>query len=158
MAHGHELFIKYRITSRRVEPGRVETTIGSKLTLLFGAGHNISQGVDGIWCRAVQSDEKDAVLCEAHCGVVGGHYAGEATTRKIWRSGLWWPTTLKDIVRYCKECDLCQRLGQPTEKARMPHQPVLSLEPFQKWGLDFVSPFKPPAMRTKMINSTTRGL
>ena len=43
---------------------------------------------------------------------------------------------------------MCQRLGQPTEQARMPHHPVLPLEPFQKWGLDFVGPFKPPAMRT----------
>ena len=50
--------------------------------------------------------------------------AGDATARKIWQSGLWWPTTLKDAIRYGKECDLCQRLGQPTEQARMPHHPV----------------------------------
>ena len=106
------------------------------------------KGADGIWRRAVRSDEKDIILREAHCGVAGGHYAGDATARKIWQSGLWWPTTLKDAVRYAKECDLCQRMGQPTEQARMPHQPVLPLEPFQKWGLDFVGPFKPPAMRT----------
>ena len=106
------------------------------------------KGADGIWRRAVRSDEKDIIMREAHCGVAGGHYAGDATARKIWQSGLWWPTTLKDAVRYAKECDLCQRLGQPTEQARMPHQPVLPLEPFQKWGLDFVSPFKPPTMRT----------
>ena len=87
-------------------------------------------------------------LFEAHCGIAGGHYAGDATTRKIWQSGLWWPTTLKDAVRYNKECDLCQRLGQPTEQAQMPHHSVLPLEPFQKWGLDFVGPFKPPTMRT----------
>ena len=31
----------------------------------------------------------------------------------------------------------------------MPHQPVLSLEPFQKWGLDFVGPFTPAAARTE---------
>ena len=30
----------------------------------------------------------------------------------------------------------------------MPHHSVLPLEPFQKWELDFVGPFKPPAMRT----------
>ena len=30
----------------------------------------------------------------------------------------------------------------------MPHQPVLPLETFQKWGLDFVRPFKPRTERT----------
>ena len=34
------------------------------------------------------------------------------------------------------------------EQARMPHQPILPLEPFQKWGLDFVGPFKLAAART----------
>ena len=29
----------------------------------------------------------------------------------------------------------------------MPHQPVLPLEPFQKWGLDFVGPFTPAKAR-----------
>ena len=73
------------------------------------------KGADGIWRRAVRSDEKDLILREAHCGIAGGHYAGEATARKIWQSGLWWPTTLKDVVKYSRERDLCQRLGQPTE-------------------------------------------
>ena len=104
--------------------------------------------VDGIRHRTVQSNEKDVILREAHSGLVGGHYAGDATIRKIWRSGLWWPTTLKDAIRYAKECDLSQRMGQPTEQARMLHQPVLPLDPFQKWGLNFVKPFKPPTMRT----------
>ena len=40
------------------------------------------------------------------------------------------------------------RLGQPTETVRMPHQPVLPLDPFQKWGLDFVGPFTPTTART----------
>ena len=40
-------------------------------------------------------------------------------------------------------------MGQPTEQARMPHQPILPLEPFQKWGLDFVRPFKPAVARTR---------
>ena len=31
----------------------------------------------------------------------------------------------------------------------MPHQPILPLEPFRKWGLDFVGPFKPSATCTR---------
>ena len=50
------------------------------------------KGVDDIWRRAVRSDEKDTILREAHYGVAGGHYAGDATARKICHRGLWWPT------------------------------------------------------------------
>ena len=39
-------------------------------------------------------------------------------------------------------------MGQPTEKDKMPFQPMLPLEPFQTWVLDFVGPFKPAAIRT----------
>ena len=47
-----------------------------------------------------------------------------------------------------RSCDICQRLGQPTSASHMPHQAVLPLEPFQKWGLDFIGPFKPAASQT----------
>mgnify|MGYP002776179161 CR=1 FL=1 len=38
-------------------------------------------------------------------------------------------------------------MGQSSERACMPHQPILLLEPFPKWGLDFVGPFKSAAIR-----------
>ena len=87
---------------------------------------------NGIWHRCIRNDKKEAILREAHCGIVGGHYAGDATTRKVWQAGQWWSTTQRDAQQYCRECDLCQRLGQPIEQARMPHQLVLPLELFQK--------------------------
>ena len=74
------------------------------------------KGDDGIWRHAVRKDDMEAILREAHCGIAGGHYAGHATAWKIWQSGLWWPTTSKDAIQYGKECDLCQKLGQPLEK------------------------------------------
>ena len=79
---------------------------------------------------------------------MGGHYAGESTAKKVWQSGLWWPRTKKDAHEFCRQCDLCLHLGQPMERTRMPHQPILPLEPFQKCGLDFVGPFKPTTTRT----------
>jgi hypothetical protein len=96
----------------------------------------------------LRKDEQEDVLRECHSGVAGGHYAGEVMARKVWQSGLWWPTVLRDEHLFAKECDLCQRTGPPQESARMPHQPVLPLEPFQKWGLDFVGPFNPAAAQT----------
>ena len=39
-------------------------------------------------------------------------------------------------------------MGQLNERDHMPHQPILPLESFKKWGLDFVGPFKPPATQT----------
>ena len=54
-----------------------------------------------------------------------------------------------DAHRFVKRCDVCQRLGQPSGRDRMPHNPILALEPFMKWGLDFVGPFLPPARRTR---------
>ena len=106
------------------------------------------KGVDGIWRRVVQQFEKEAILREIHCGIANKHDVGEATARKRWNSGLWWPTATKDAVEYCRQCDLCQRTGQPIEKDRMPLKLVLPLEPFPKWGLDFVGPFKLAAIRT----------
>ena len=38
------------------------------------------KGVGGLWRRAVQSDEKETIVIEAHCGIAGGHYTGDATT------------------------------------------------------------------------------
>ena len=107
------------------------------------------KGADEIWWCAVRHFEKDRILQETHCGIAGGHYIRQATAKKIWSSGLWWPTITKDVVEYSRQCDLCQRIRQQTEKDRMPFQPILPLEPFQKWALDFVGLFKPATLRTE---------
>ena len=65
------------------------------------------KGVDGIWRRTIRQFEKLVILWESHCGIAGGHYAGETTARKIWNSGLWWPTMMKYAIKYCRKCDLC---------------------------------------------------
>jgi hypothetical protein len=108
------------------------------------------KSADGVWRRVVRLDEQEEVLRECRSGVAGGHYTGDVTARKVWQSRLWWPTVLWDAQLFAKECDsrlwwptvlwdaqlfakecdLCQRTGQPQESARMPHQPVLPLEPF----------------------------
>ena len=40
------------------------------------------KGADGIYGRAVRSDEKEMILREAHCGIAGGHYGGPENMAK----------------------------------------------------------------------------
>jgi hypothetical protein len=65
------------------------------------------KSADGVWRRVVRMDEQEEVLRECHSGVAGGHYVGDVTARKVWQSGLWWPTVLRDAHRFAKECELC---------------------------------------------------
>lgn len=71
---------------------------------------------------------------------MGGNYAGKETTDKILCAGLWWPMLHKDSKAYCKECNAFQRTDRPSKRDELPLQPHVSLQPFEKWVIDFVGP------------------
>ncbi|WKA07552.1 hypothetical protein VitviT2T_025361 [Vitis vinifera] len=41
----------------------------------------------------------------------------------------------------CKGCDRCQRLGKLTHRNMMPLNPILIVDIFDVWGIDFMGPF-----------------
>nr|CAN69525.1 hypothetical protein VITISV_042301 [Vitis vinifera] len=50
------------------------------------------------------------------------------------------------IIRKCvpedeQSCDRCQRLGKLTKRNQMPMNPILIVELFDVWGIDFIGPF-----------------
>ena len=42
-------------------------------------------------------------------------------------------------------------MGKPTQRDEMPLHPQVALEPFDKWGMDFVGPIDPPSGKKKYI-------
>ena len=46
----------------------------------------------------------------------------------------------KDATKYVKGCDSCQRMQRPTTADEIPLQTQVMIEPFEKWGLEFVGP------------------
>lgn len=114
-------------------------------TLLGGALYK--KGKDGVLRRCLDHLETGLVLKACHDEPCGGHFAGDETARKILLAGYWWPTLHKDSFNYCRQCDVCQRMGKPTKTGAMPLNPILPLKPFEKWGIDFVGPFEPTKKR-----------
>jgi hypothetical protein len=99
------------------------------------------KGKDGILRRCINPSEVELILQGCHDDVCGGHFAAQ----KALQSGYWWPTMFSDAARYAKKCDPCQRIGKPTSSKAMPLNPILTQVPFEKWGIDFIGPIKPPS-------------
>ncbi|RVW67212.1 Retrovirus-related Pol polyprotein from transposon 17.6 [Vitis vinifera] len=52
-----------------------------------------------------------------------------------------WPSLFKDAHTMCRSCDRCQRLGKLTYRNQMPMNPILIVDLFDVWGIDFMGPF-----------------
>ncbi|KAH9331797.1 hypothetical protein KI387_003905, partial [Taxus chinensis] len=59
-------------------------------------------GRDEVLGRCVLEHQHKDIMEEAHGGITGGHYAGDAPSRKILLAGLWWETLYKNCKEYCK--------------------------------------------------------
>ena len=96
---------------------------------------------DQIIRRCVPESEVTAILTFSHAHACGGHFGPNRTARKVLDSGFYWPTIFKDTYLFCKACDRCQRVGNITAKDQMPQTPILTVEIFDVWGIDFMGPF-----------------
>ncbi|XP_070672247.1 uncharacterized protein [Malus domestica] len=47
----------------------------------------------------------------------------------------------KDAYEFCATCDRCQRTGNLGPRNQMPQTPILIVEIFDVWGIDFMGPF-----------------
>ncbi|RVW29370.1 Retrovirus-related Pol polyprotein from transposon 297 [Vitis vinifera] len=88
--------------------------------------------------KCVPEDEQQGILNHCHENACGGHFASQKTAMKVLQSGFTWSSLFKDAHIMCRSCDRCQRLGKLTKRNQMPMNPILIVELFDVWGIDFM--------------------
>ena len=91
--------------------------------------------------RCVPKEEIESILAHCHALACGGHFGGNRTVAKVLQSGFYWPTLLKDAHHFVFTCDKCQIMGSISKRDEPPLQPILEVELFDIWGMDFMGPF-----------------
>ena len=96
---------------------------------------------DQVIRRCVPEDEMNSILDHCHTLPCGGHFGGQRTAAKVLQSGFYWPSLFKDAHQFVSTCDKCQRMGNISKKDEPPMHPILEVELFDLWGIDFMGPF-----------------
>ncbi|KAL0730269.1 hypothetical protein Bca4012_026362 [Brassica carinata] len=96
---------------------------------------------DQIYRRVVAEEEVEGILSHCHGSSYGGHFAPFKTVSKVLQAGFWWPHMFRDSQDFISRCDPCQRSGNITKRNEMPQNPILEVEMFDVWGIDFMGPF-----------------
>ena len=78
-----------------------------------------------------------------HSSTCGGHFASWKTADKILQSSFYWPSIFKDAHRFYVGCLQCQAAINISKRDEMPMQPILEVEIFDHWGIDFIGSFPP---------------
>ncbi|CAN6487064.1 unnamed protein product [Victoria cruziana] len=96
-----------------------------------------------VFRRCVPEEEFQSILSFCHSKACGGHYSGKKTAAKVLQSRFFWPTLHRDAYMFCKQCLRCQQMGSISRRDSMPMTPILVVDVFDVWGIDFMGPFLP---------------
>ncbi|CAN6539957.1 unnamed protein product [Malus baccata var. baccata] len=91
--------------------------------------------------KCVPESEFKSILTFCHSYACGGHFGAKRTTLKVLKIGFYWPNLFKDAYEFCATCDRCQRTGNLGPRHQLPQTPILIVEIFDVWGIDFMGLF-----------------
>ena len=104
---------------------------------------------------------RNQVLKLAHDTLMSGHCGVRRTLERV-TSNFYWPGVGKEVARYCRSCDICQKT---TDKGRVGKVPLIPLPqiriPFTRVAVDLVGPLVPSSERgyrwiLTLVDYTTR--
>nr|GFA57407.1 reverse transcriptase domain-containing protein [Tanacetum cinerariifolium] len=96
---------------------------------------------DQVIRRCVSGQKAIDILKACHYGPTRGHHGLNYTAKKVFDSELYWTTIYRDAQNLVKNCDVCQRQGEISQRDKMPQNSIQVCEIFDVWGIEFMGPF-----------------
>ena len=100
--------------------------------------------------RCVPEVEVHSIIKHCHDLPCGGHAVASKTSVKILQCGFYRPVLLRDVQAYVKTYDHCQQVDKLPKANAIPIAPILVLDIFYVWGIDFQGP-NPSSFGNKYI-------
>jgi len=82
------------------------------------------------------------ILKEINASTCGNHAASRTLVEKAFRAGFYWPLAVADAEALVRRCENCQFFAKQIHVPAQALQMILTLWPFECWGLDMIEPFK----------------
>ena len=65
----------------------------------------------GPYLLCVHPEASESLLEKLHEGVCGSHTGGRSLFHRALTQGYWWPNMQKEVQKYVKKCNQCQRFA-----------------------------------------------
>ena len=99
----------------------------------------------------VPTKYREAIMKLANTSIVGGHLGAKKTTDRI-TSNFHWSGITRDISRFCKSCDICQRTIPKGRVSRIPLGTMPLMEkPFCRVVMELIRSLSPVSKGNRYI-------
>ncbi|KAI5316794.1 hypothetical protein L3X38_036501 [Prunus dulcis] len=102
---------------------------------------------DGMLLRCLSKQDATKALRDTHAGTCGAHQAGPKLSNQLKRLGYYWPTMVRDSIKFATTCKDCQLHGDFIHQPPQQLHPTTLSWPFEAWGLDVIGMIKPKSSR-----------
>ena len=93
--------------------------------------------------KCISDDESKQILVEVHEGICGSHQLGIKMKWLIHRYGYYWPSVLKDCIKYAQGCVECQKHGPIPRIPTSDFHAIIKPWPFRGWAMDLIGKSRP---------------
>jgi len=129
------LFPEYATTDDRKALRR----IAQRYRIIGGVLHK--RAFSGLFLRCITNEECLHILEATYASECGGHFNGQALTKKILKL-YYWPTLKGDCVNFVRRCTKCQFYSNKIHAPSFSLHPISAPWPFAMWAFDVVGPLE----------------